>query len=219
MRQIFVWALILTASFGFSGCAKYQVLEERNREQAETITGLHQDLKLLNEELETLRQSKDELTEAKIHLEKKLKGELSAGDLELTFKERGLVITFLDRVLFSSGKTELKTSAQETLTKVVSILKETVPGKRIYVEGHTDNVPIRLSGWKSNWELSATRATEVVHFLIEQGVKPSRLAAAGYGEFNPVADNKIAEGRGRNRRVEIIVSPKSIQELLPTQKL
>ncbi len=83
----------------------------------------------------------------------------------------------------------------------------------VYVEGHTDNQPIRMSAWRSNWELSTARAMEVVHYFIEAGnLNPRRLAATGYGEFHPVADNGAPEGMSKNRRVEIIVSPKKYAE-------
>ena len=79
----------------------------------------------------------------------------------------------------------------------------------IYVEGHTDNDPIRHSGWKSNWELSTARSTEVIHYLAEQAnVEPQRLVAAGYSEFHPVAVNDNPAGKQKNRRVDIIISPR-----------
>jgi len=202
-----------------SGCATYQNLKEKNTSHAEQVQKLEKEISELNQELAGLKKSKADLIEAKDGLEKKLKEELSSGDLLLTFEEKGLVITFLDRILFASGQAELKSTAQSTLEKVAETLREVVPEKRIYVEGHTDNVPIQRSGWKSNWELSAMRATGVVHFLEKQGIISSRLVASGYGEFNPVADNQNPEGRRKNRRVEIIVSPKSIRDLLPQKNL
>ena len=83
----------------------------------------------------------------------------------------------------------------------------------IYIEGHTDDEPIRLSAWRSNWELSTARALEVLHYFIDAGnLNPKRLAATGYGEFHPVGDNSSPEGRSANRRVEIVVSPKKYTE-------
>ncbi|PIQ87934.1 MAG: hypothetical protein COV73_01520 [Candidatus Omnitrophica bacterium CG11_big_fil_rev_8_21_14_0_20_43_6] len=76
------------------------------------------------------------------------------------------------------------------------------------MEGHTDNVPISKSGWKSNWELSTARALSVLHYLAgEQGVSPERLSAIGYGEYRPLASNETADGRKQNRRVEIVILP------------
>jgi chemotaxis protein MotB len=76
------------------------------------------------------------------------------------------------------------------------------------IEGHTDNDPIKKSGWKSNWELSTARALSVLHYLSEQSVNEPRLSAIGYGEYRPVASNDIKDGRQKNRRVEIVILPK-----------
>jgi chemotaxis protein MotB len=80
-----------------------------------------------------------------------------------------------------------------------------VQGKVIRVEGHTDNVPASGSAFASNWELSSARALAVVRFLQEQGVDPTKLAAAGYGEFQPIGSNDTPEGRSLNRRIEIVL--------------
>jgi chemotaxis protein MotB len=77
------------------------------------------------------------------------------------------------------------------------------------IEGHTDNEPIRHSGWKSNWELSANRALSVLHYLVDnRGISPTRLSALAYGEFHPVTSNDAKQGRQLNRRVEIVILPR-----------
>jgi len=81
-----------------------------------------------------------------------------------------------------------------------------VQGKLIRVEGHTDNVPVHASTWTSNWDLSAARALAVVRVLQEKGVDPTRLAAAGYGEYQPIASNDTPEGKSLNRRIEIVLA-------------
>jgi chemotaxis protein MotB len=99
------------------------------------------------------------------------------------------------------------------LSKVASVLKTTVSDLNVGIEGHTDNVPIKHSGWKSNWELSSARALSVVHYLEDQeGIDPKRLSATGYGEFHPVASNETVSGRQENRRVEIVILPKIVKE-------
>jgi len=76
------------------------------------------------------------------------------------------------------------------------------------IEGHTDKVPIKRSGWKSNWELSTARALSVLHYLEkDEGISPERLSAIGYGEYRPVASNDSRDGRKQNRRVEIVILP------------
>lgn len=204
----------LVVSLGLSACSRGKAYEDLNREQARVISNLNQELARLKEDLDRVRESKGDLEKAKAELESKLKEELANGGLSVSLGERGLVVTVLDRVLFDSGKAELKESAKTTLDKVASVLQTQVPMHLVYVEGHTDNDPIRHSGWRSNWELSTARATEVIHYFIEnQTVKPDRLIATGFGEFHPVALNDTLEGKSRNRRVEIVISPKKLTEL------
>ncbi|MEN2994966.1 MAG: OmpA family protein [Thermodesulfovibrio sp.] len=116
---------------------------------------------------------------------------------------RGIVITLPDSLLFSSGSAELKPESIEALIRISEKLKE-IPGK-VAIEGHTDNVPIKSSIYKSNWELSAARASSVLHFLLQRGLSPDRFLIAGYGEYKPIATNDTDEGRAKNRRVELII--------------
>lgn len=194
-----------------SGCSKNAAQPDLTQEQAKTIASLNKEITRLNAELEELSKSKDDLSKAKSEMEKKLGGELESGDMTVSMQERGLVVTVLDRVLFDSGKAELKDSAREGLAKVAGILNGKVRQHVIYIEGHTDNVPIRRSGWRSNWELSTARATEVIHYFVDEaGLDPQRLAATGYAEFHPVVSNNTESGKSKNRRVEIVISPKKI---------
>lgn len=154
-------------------------------------------------------QETEELKQALAQLENKLKSEIASKQITVGMEERGLVITFVDEVLFDSGKAVVKSSAYDVLSRVANILKDKVADKNIGVEGHTDNVPIKYSGWKSNWELSTARATSVLHYLVDNcSISPERMQATGYGEYRPVASNLAAEGRQKNRRVEIIILPK-----------
>lgn len=117
---------------------------------------------------------------------------------------RGVVITMPDSLLFDSGSAYLREGSHEVLTRLAEKLKE-IPGK-IIIEGHTDNIPISSSSfYKSNWELSAARASSVLHFLLQKGLAPDRFAIAGYGEYKPVASNDTEEDRTKNRRVELII--------------
>jgi chemotaxis protein MotB len=154
----------------------------------------------------------DELTEAKALLEERLAKEINDKQVLLELAGgRGLVITMANDILFDSGKAKLKSKSHAVLKKVAAVIKEKLPESNIGVEGHTDNVPIKYSGWKSNWELSTARATSVLHYLIDEcGMRPEKLSAIGYGEFKPIASNDTKEGRGRNRRVEIIILPREV---------
>ncbi len=106
-------------------------------------------------------------------------------------------------MLFLSGEAELSKTVIPILSKVAEVIKP-LPNA-INVEGHTDNVPIVNVKFRSNWDLSSARATSVVHEFVKDGISPARLSAIGYGEFHPAAENKLDEGRFKNRRVVIVL--------------
>ena len=147
----------------------------------------------------------DELRRAKDMLDQRL----GSSEASVGYDERGLVTRMLDQVLFDSGKADLRPSAFRVLDKVAQVLKE-VSDQPLGVEGHTDNQPIKRSGWADNNALSYARANAVVDYLVDKhGIDPGRLTAIGYGDERPLADNGTADGRQKNRRVEIIILPKS----------
>src|SRR5512133_664609 len=166
--------------------------------------------------VDELSTSKRRLEAAKAELEKQsadyaslagaLKGEIDAGRVELSELRGRTTVKMKDKVLFSSGSATLGKDGRASLRAVAEALRE-VRGKLIRVEGHTDDVPTAGNGFGSNWELSAARALAVVRALQEMGVDPTRLAAAGYGEFQPVASNATPDGRSQNRRIEIVLAP------------
>ena len=116
---------------------------------------------------------------------------------------RGVVVTFSDAMLFSSGSAEIKQEAFGVLEKLAGVLNS-VPG-RIMIEGHTDNVPLAKGKYPSNWELSTARAGSVLGFFINKNMGPDRFSIAGYAEFRPLAVNDTEEGKAKNRRVEILI--------------
>ena len=122
----------------------------------------------------------------------------------LTIDARGLIVTIVtDQVLFASGSADLEAAGLPILDVVAQALA-TVPND-ISIEGHTDSRPISNSRYPSNWELSNSRATSVLQYLLADGIDPSRMSAVGHADTMPVADNATPEGAARNRRVEIIV--------------
>jgi chemotaxis protein MotB len=123
--------------------------------------------------------------------------------VKVTRTERGIEVEMQSEMLFKSGSASLSRSAFKALQDVAAIVKS-VPNK-INVEGHTDNVPIKTITFPSNWELSAARAASVVHVLAKLGVESPRMAATGYGEYQPIEENDSAEGRQSNRRVAMII--------------
>jgi chemotaxis protein MotB len=125
--------------------------------------------------------------------------------VQTIIERRGLVVRVLtDNLLFASGSATLQRGANQLLDEVAQLLNLD-PSHPITVEGHTDNQPIATAQFPSNWELSTTRATNVVRFLISRGVSAYRLGAVGYADLHPIASNATAAGRAENRRVEIVL--------------
>jgi len=142
-------------------------------------------------------------TESK--MENNLKESMAAGGVsslvQIQSDARMVKLVLTEGVLFSSGAADLKAPAKKVLAPIAAELKK-VPN-RIIIEGHTDNIPIRHGKYSSNWELSMARAYSVLLFMSEQGISAKQLAGIGYGENLPVGDNATAEGRAKNRRIEI----------------
>lgn len=160
------------------------------------------------QKIEDLSRQLDELSQTKRLLEERLSSEINDQQVKLQMMDKGLVISFVADVLFDSGKAKIKTEAYPVLDKVARVLTENVPQLNVGIEGHTDNVPVKLSKWKSNWELSSARSLSVLHYLVDKkGISPDRLSAIGYGEYHPVASNDTKVGRQANRRVEIVIMP------------
>lgn len=125
-------------------------------------------------------------------------------DVSIRATEEWVEIEVNANLLFPSARAEPSREAEDIFRKVAAVLAN-VPNE-VEVSGHTDDVPIATAQFKSNWELSAARASSVVRLLAQGGVDPARLAAVGYGEFRPVADNNNEQGRAKNRRVVVKVA-------------
>ena len=138
-------------------------------------------------------------------LTEKLAAMVRSGKLTVKIRNGKMVIQLPNNVLFDAGKSKLKDAGREALVEVAAILAGF--DRNYLIAGHTDNVPISSGRYESNWALSTARAVEVVTFLQENGVEPKKIAAAGYGEYDPVASNDTEEGKALNRRIEIILMP------------
>ena len=126
------------------------------------------------------------------------------GQINVNTNVEGIIISLSDALTFESGSAELREEATQTLHEIAKVLRTTE--NRIRVEGHTDNLATNNPLYPSNWELSAMRAVAIVRFLIEhEGIAPSRLSAAGYAEFKPVAANDTRANRALNRRADIVI--------------
>ncbi len=178
-------------------------LEGEKSQLATERDALNQEVEEKEAELAKLRATYDDL-------EDKMKDEISKGEIRVTQGGGKVQVDLVDKILFPSGEAALSEKGQEVLSRIGAILGK-VEDKQIQVSGHTDDSPIinqLKSTYPSNWELSASRAVNVVRFLAEKGGVPAkRLVAAGYGEFHPIATNANPTGRARNRRIEILLTP------------
>ena len=134
------------------------------------------------------------------------KEELKEVDVQVL---KGVVyISLADNMLYKSGSYEINSRAAETLSKIAKIIKD-YKDYDVLIEGNTDNVPIKKTNIRNNWDLSTLRASSVVQALQnDYGVDPKRLTAGGRGEYNPIASNDTEVGKQRNRRTQIIITPK-----------
>ena len=139
-------------------------------------------------------------------------------EIILSVEERGLVVRFMDSVLFDSGKADLKPESKKILKNVADILnRDEFKDKLIKVEGHTDTDPIIYSKkYPTNWELSAIRATNVLRYLVEEGnIEGNRISSSGYSYYRPIAPNDTPENKAKNRRVDIVILQSSFEEIEP----
>jgi chemotaxis protein MotB len=187
-------------------------LEKLNKNKAALQEEYQQTQELLNasqSKLKTMQQIEAETkkrNEIYARFVSQLQKMIDAGQLSVSIEKGRIVINLPDNVLFKTGHANVNAEGQKVLKEIANVLKE-FKDRRFQVEGHTDNVPIKSSRYPSNWELSTARALNVVHLMIEEGMNPQNISAAGYGEFQPRADNETAEGRKLNRRIEIIMLP------------
>ncbi len=189
-----------------------QNVDKLSTERGQLQAGLT-DAKARLEELRKQKAAAEARLQIFRNLVDKLRAMIDAGQLKVITREGRMLIALPDDVLFDSGKAEVKPQGQEALAKVAQVLS-TIAERRFLVAGHTDNVPIRSGRYRSNWDLSAARAIEVTLFLVAKGMKPQALAAAGFGEFDPIAQNDTPEHRTQNRRIEIVLQP-NISDLPP----
>lgn len=139
-------------------------------------------------------------------------------ELSVEIKNGKVYVSMTDKLLFKSGSATVEAKGKEALKLLADVLNKN-SDIDILVEGHTDNVPIKTQVYKDNWDLSVARATSIVRILTEEyRITPKRLTASGRGEFFPKADNGTPEGRAKNRRTEIILSPK-LEEIMRLLKI
>ncbi|MCC6571994.1 MAG: OmpA family protein [Chitinophagales bacterium] len=173
----------------------YAELQEREKKIAEL------------QQLLTEQKTKSEALKEAI---KKALTDFSAGELSVYTKDGKVYVSMSDKLLFKSGSTTVESKGVEALGKLSEVLKKNAD-ILITIEGHTDNVPYISSGGliKDNWDLSLMRSSSVLHILTDKyKVNPVQIIASGRGEFSPISSNATADGKARNRRTEIIITPK-----------
>ncbi len=216
-RDVFRWVLFLVFVLFIYGCAgNRKALEEQVAYQTDTINELQKENTALKSRLsETeaqLQQSAQQPSPAVNveNLRSTLEAQLRGKGVGVKVRDGEVVLSLPATKLFEPGQFTLKPQARTLLTDVSRAIKTQAPTAMVRVEGHTDNQPIRKQKdrFKSNWELSAARASSVLHYLVEKcNMSPKKVYLAGFGEYQPVGNNKTSSGRQLNRRVEIVVIP------------
>jgi chemotaxis protein MotB len=149
-----------------------------------------------------------DLERLRVQLARTLESQVASHAVSLEMGPDGLVISLREAGFFDSGSAIPKPAALSTLRTIAAALGSAPYDVRI--EGHTDNMPIHNAEFDSNWELSSARATHIARLFLEtKAIPPDRISAAGYAEFHPVASNETAEGRALNRRVDLVVMPRT----------
>ncbi|MGB6130921.1 MAG: flagellar motor protein MotB [Acidobacteriaceae bacterium] len=162
---------------------------------------------VMGDDLSASPQVHGDLARLQARLTGLLSNQIAQHVVALRLGRDGLVISLREAGFYDSGSATPHPQSRATLDQIAASLA--VMPYDLRIEGHTDNVPIHTAQFASNWELSTARATELAKFLIvDRGFAPGRLSAAGFAEYHPVASNATAEGRGENRRVDIIVLPR-----------
>ena len=200
--------------------ARYEEYQKSSGSQLNKLnTDLDKNQAVLRQREERLKQLEDILRRQDSllnRLHNSIKNALlgfNSDELTVEMKNGKVYISMSDKLLFKSGDANVEAKGKEALKKVADVLNKN-NDVSIAIEGHTDNVPIKTALYRDNWDLSAARATNVVRLLtVEYGMDARKLTASGKGEFSPVADNSTPEGKAKNRRTEIVLSPK-LEELM-----
>lgn len=187
-----------------------KLLDKTIMQGGTNISKLVDEVNSSNKYIQQLVNAKSKSDSLNLALTNKLTRSLSREelrDVEVQVLKGVVYISLNDNMLYKSGSYEISSRAGETLAKIAKIITD-YDDYSVLVEGNTDNVPISKTNIRNNWDLSCLRASSVVQELQNKyGVKASRLTAGGRGEYNPVADNDTNEGRTKNRRTQIIITP------------
>ncbi len=188
-------------------------LRQQNASCDQQNTSMQEQVGFLEQQKAALLAASQQRQQQYDALVKDLSKEVEKGQLQVRQYKDMLTVDLAEQIFFDSGRATLKAGGKEVLKKVGAALKG-YQDKIIRVVGYTDNVPVAKSlqgKFPTNWELSVARATNVVRFLQDVGVPPERMVASGRGEYDPVASNDTPEGRQKNRRIEIMLIDRSLE--------
>ncbi|MEO6901497.1 MAG: OmpA family protein [Bacteroidia bacterium] len=209
----------LKASSGNTQAMLSSDLDKKQKELSEKENALKEREKKLQElgvrlkDLENVVRHQDSVMSRLTNTVKDALLGFNPDELTVTMRDGKVYVSMSDKLLFKSGSIEIESKGKTALEKLADVLNKN-SDVSIAIEGHTDNVPIKTALYADNWDLSAARATNVVRLLTTAyKMDPHRLTASGKGEFFPIADNSTAEGKAKNRRTEIVLSPK-LDELM-----
>ncbi len=195
-----------------SGCTDYKKKYDYLNVEHQNLKGLYDgkvaDNKLMADRISQDQQTIDELSRQIDQLKKtpaQAGGFGDGYDVKFDAAAGTITVTLANTILFDSGKATLKSATSKELDHILAVIKDKYSGKQVDVVGHTDTEPIKKSSWKDNWELSAQRALAVTRYLIDHGIPDKQVEASGCGSARPVASNSTADGKAKNRRVEIVV--------------
>jgi len=211
-RRLVIPLVTIVAVSLMSGCTDYKKKYDYLNVEHQNLKGRYENLEGERQELANRvaqdQQTIDELQRQITELNKTPAQATGLEGLDVAFDAAAgtITVTLQNTILFDSGKATLKSATSKELDQILSVIKQRYASKDIDVVGHTDTDPIVKSSWKDNLELSAQRALSVTRYLIEHGIPEKQVRAAGCGAARPVAANSSAEGKAKNRRVEIVVN-------------
>jgi chemotaxis protein MotB len=167
---------------------------------------------VMGEDVRSPARVQDDLGKIRREMEQLLSNQVAQHTVSIQMGRDGLIISLREAGFFDSGSATPKPATIATLHQIATALGSTPYNLRI--EGHTDNIPIHTAEFDSNWELSSARATHIARIFLDlNAMPPARISAAGYAEFHPVAGNDTPEGRAQNRRVDLVVLPRTVIDL------
>lgn len=189
------------------------ILNKELQEKEIELTKKENEISNKEKNISTLKNKQYQRQRQSNELQKSIKTAFSSLNKEsFSVKEKSgrLYISLSNKLLFETASIDINSEGKKALQKLAALLKDNASGLDIWVEGHTDNMPVTGAElpFKDNWQLSALRASVVTKILVENGVSPQSIVAAGHGEHLPIASNATPEGKSENRRIEIILLPK-----------